>query len=106
MPRATKVCLRCRLPVLRDGRCQAHQLRRGWDRESPRNASRPSDWSRRKARVLARDSFACTQCGGREALEVDHVVPVSRGGGWEETNLQTLCGGCHSRKTYRTDHRA
>lgn len=33
------------------------------------------------------------------ATEVDHIMPLKRGGTNEETNLQGLCKPCHSRKT-------
>ncbi|MFD8594564.1 HNH endonuclease [Kitasatospora sp. NPDC059646] len=102
MPRAKSICLRhgCIRTTLRNGRCGNHQLRRGWDRTSPRNAARPGDWSSRRARALAHDHFRCRICGARENLEVDHIVPVSRGGSWEPANLQTLCRSCHRTKTY------
>lgn len=35
------------------------------------------------------------------ATEVDHVIPKARGGADDESNLQSLCGPCHSRKTAR-----
>ena len=41
--------------------------------------------------------------GGRPvvATEVDHIQPLSGGGGNEWENLQALCNSCHSRKTAR-----
>jgi 5-methylcytosine-specific restriction endonuclease McrA len=41
--------------------------------------------------------------GGRPvvATEVDHIQPLSRGGGHEWENLQALCKSCHSKKTAR-----
>ena len=46
----------------------------------------------------------CVMCesSGRvaSATEIDHVVPVSRGGEtWDDGNLQALCKPCHSSKT-------
>jgi hypothetical protein len=35
------------------------------------------------------------------ATEVDHIQPLSRGGGHEWENLQALCKSCHSKKTAR-----
>lgn len=51
--------------------------------------------------IKDRDHHACVQCGVSVAaephllLEVDHVVPVSRGGLSEPDNLQTLCWRCN-----------
>jgi 5-methylcytosine-specific restriction protein A len=49
--------------------------------------------------VIARDRHLCRACGRIGATEVDHIVPVARGGGWELANLQLLCGFCHQIKT-------
>ncbi|MFG3582574.1 HNH endonuclease [Streptomyces sp. NPDC047990] len=105
MPRAKSICLHagCLFTTVRDGRCADHQLRKSWDRTSARNANRPKDWSRRRARALARDRFTCQRCGAREELEVDHLIPVARGGSWELSNLWVLCRGCHRNKTYGED---
>ncbi|MFD4905005.1 HNH endonuclease [Kitasatospora purpeofusca] len=105
VPRAKAICLTsgCTSVTVRDGRCDDHQVRRSWDRTSARNASRPGDWSSRRTRVLARDRFRCQRCGSRTELEVDHLVPVARGGSWEPDNLWTLCRTCHQVKTYIED---
>jgi 5-methylcytosine-specific restriction endonuclease McrA len=51
--------------------------------------------------VLVRDGGRCRRCRRcRSAtnLEVDHPIPVSKGGGSDESNLQTLCRRCNRRK--------
>jgi 5-methylcytosine-specific restriction protein A len=58
---------------------------------------------RRRPAVLERDDYRCCRCGfgGRDkqaALTVDHVVPVSKGGGSKLPNLQTLCLNCNQLK--------
>lgn len=56
-----------------------------------------AEWQALKARY----GFTCLLCGRKEpdiALTVDHVVPVSRGGGNTIDNIQPLCKGCNSRK--------
>jgi hypothetical protein len=56
--------------------------------------------------VLARDQWTCCSCG-RSArqdgvlLEVDHIVPRSRGGSNTLENLQTLCKKCNLGKSNR-----
>jgi 5-methylcytosine-specific restriction enzyme A len=105
MPRAKSICLTsgCLARTLLDGRCADHQLRKSWNRTSERNRTRPRDWSKRRTRVLARDHFTCQRCGSRKQLEVDHIVPVARGGSWEMDNLWALCKTCHRSKTYYED---
>lgn len=52
--------------------------------------------------VLKRDGFRCVLCGrGREdgvKLEVDHIIPVSKGGRTTMSNLRTLCMECNRGK--------
>ncbi len=43
----------------------------------------------------------CAICSSKERLEVDHITPVSRGGGNERGNLQPLCFICNRRKGAR-----
>ncbi|MBU8921819.1 MAG: HNH endonuclease [Bacteroidales bacterium] len=54
-----------------------------------------------RQRILDRDGHVCLSCGSTEALEIDHIVPVSKGGTSEDTNLQTLCGNCNATKGNR-----
>ncbi len=52
-------------------------------------------------KILQRDRFTCTLCGASPAtdplcrLQVDHVIPWSRGGRTEPGNLATLCKTCN-----------
>jgi 5-methylcytosine-specific restriction enzyme A len=51
-----------------------------------------------RAVVLLRDGARCRKCRTALHLEVDHIIPVSKGGKTEESNLQTLCRRCNRRK--------
>ncbi len=56
----------------------------------------------RRFRVLRRDGFRCRYCGRKAPdviLEVDHVIPRSRGGTDYEGNLVTACWGCNRGKS-------
>jgi hypothetical protein len=50
--------------------------------------------------VFKRDNFKCVCCGSEfvKDLEVDHIMPVSKGGSNSLDNLQTLCNECNSKK--------
>lgn len=51
--------------------------------------------------VFKRDQFACVMCGRSGSgirLEVDHRLPVSKGGKNSMDNLQTLCFDCNRGK--------
>ncbi len=66
----------------------------------PRTAGRK--WMAIRRRQLEREPL-CRHCSIRRkvvaAEEVDHIVPVSRGGMDWETNLQSLCIPCHRIKS-------
>lgn len=52
--------------------------------------------------VFKRDGFVCQYCGSHPpsaVLELDHVIPVSRGGGNEIDNLITACFDCNRGKS-------
>jgi len=51
-----------------------------------------------RAAVMVRDGARCRRCGSARNLEIDHIVPSSKGGASEESNLQTLCRRCNRRK--------
>ena len=58
--------------------------------------------------LFARDSYRCQFCGRhmtefkpREALTRDHLVPLSRGGTNDWTNVVTACSPCNTRKGNR-----
>lgn len=60
--------------------------------------------------VLARDKWKCLSCGrsAREdgvSLEVDHIIPRSKGGSDDMSNLQTLCKKCNIGKSNKDSTR-
>jgi hypothetical protein len=55
------------------------------------------------ARIFERDHHRCVHCGSGDTLTIDHVIPRSRGGTNEESNLRTLCQPCNSQKGDRLD---
>ena len=49
-------------------------------------------------KVWENDNFTCRKCRSRVRLTVDHIIPECKGGETIETNLQTLCKPCNSKK--------
>ena len=55
--------------------------------------------------IKERDNFTCCNCGNsihiepNLLLEIDHIIPVSKGGYTVEENLQTLCWKCNRSKS-------
>ena len=48
--------------------------------------------------IYNRDHNRCVKCGSRYNLEIDHIIPISKGGKTEFSNLQTLCKNCNQKK--------
>lgn len=62
-------------------------------------AVKRAKWHRTvRAIILSRP---CAYCGGT-ATDVDHVIPLSRGGSWRMRNLAPACSRCNSEKGNRT----
>ena len=58
---------------------------------------------------MFRDAHQCQYCGKRpplRELNIDHVVPRSRGGGDTWENLVTACRVCNLRKGWKTPEEA
>ncbi len=61
-----------------------------------------SEPERRKIAERQNWQCACDTCnldGNLEAYDLDHVVPLWKGGEDTEDNLQALCPACHRKKT-------
>lgn len=60
--------------------------------------------SKLRQKIKERDQFTCKNCGASVEkepnllLEIDHIIPVSKGGLTTEDNLQTLCWRCNRSK--------
>lgn len=66
-----------------------------------RKSLRPSAevWRSIRTYIFGRDDYTCQYCGERgKKLECDHVIPISRGGSNEESNLVTACFSCNRSK--------
>ena len=57
--------------------------------------------------IMRRDGFRCQLCGMTAKdgvkLHVDHVIPVSKGGKTEPSNLRTLCERCNLGKSNKSE---
>lgn len=74
-----------------------------WSRESRHKRGYGAAWDRVRKQALRRDKHLCQPCLSRghitAAEAVDHITPKARGGTDDLSNLQSICGDCHTAKT-------
>lgn len=111
---------RCNYPLCAElvewGKCEAHRVAANKEIDRYRGSSSARgydrDWQKIRKRVLERDKHICQgdDCLGQDritpASHVDHIIPhegkddpLFR----DESNLQSLCRRCHSKKTAAED---
>jgi 5-methylcytosine-specific restriction endonuclease McrA len=59
--------------------------------------------------IYLRDNYTCSYCGKKfstESLNIDHIIPKSRGGITEWGNLTCSCRKCNTKKNDRTPEEA
>lgn len=79
-----------------------------WDKQQsdfvPGSGKRRKLSPKMRREVFLRDGFKCQECGAHPGkdrlvwLEVDHIIPVAKGGTDHSSNLQTLCNHCNAGK--------
>ena len=59
--------------------------------------------SRLRLEVKRRDNYTCRYCGKEMfdgvGLQIDHIIPIAKGGKTELDNLQVLCSVCNRKKS-------
>jgi 5-methylcytosine-specific restriction endonuclease McrA len=72
-------------------------------RRAAKNASRGSFTAEEFQELCERYGNKCLSCGSTGVvLEADHVVPLTKGGADDISNIQPLCGACNRRKFVST----
>jgi len=69
-----------------------------FEKSGPKRDPIPEDV---KLLVWARDGGCCVRCGSKQELHFDHIIPVAKGGGNSEANIQILCQMCNLKKSDR-----
>lgn len=94
------------------GKQRSEQVKNGTDSHVRRETPTPTSESRQQSNpryisrelkhlVWQRDKGACTSCGTRRGLNVDHIIPVAHGGESKAENLRLLCFHCNQRAGIR-----
>jgi 5-methylcytosine-specific restriction endonuclease McrA len=91
---------------------QTKQSRRRWAENNPEKMRASRIKALQKRRLLEKSSTyqipvkaimklqknACFYCGAKENIEIDHIVPISKGGRNSEGNLISACVACNRSK--------
>lgn len=55
-----------------------------------------------RRRIMERDHYTCQICGkhvlDEVGLQIDHIIPIAKGGKTVPSNLRVLCSKCNGRK--------
>lgn len=58
--------------------------------------------------VFTRNNYQCQSCGTtyqESQLNIDHIIPLAKGGSNDISNLQCLCSTCNQSKKDKLDSR-
>lgn len=81
-----------------------HQLESKLSAEALAKEQRALMTTKLRTHIKERDNYTCCQCGNSTheepnlLLEIDHIIPIAKGGLTQEDNLQTLCWKCNRSK--------
>ena len=97
-------CLTCQRLTTNGTRCdpcrRAKVRTRSAQRGTRTEQGYGNDWLRLRDSILIRDGHRCHYCGN-PATTADHVVPRSKGGADDPSNLVACCLPCNSSKRDR-----
>ncbi|WP_078912724.1 HNH endonuclease [Streptomyces sp. NRRL S-646] len=81
--------------------CAAQGAPRKYRSKNTRTAGRyDAQWQRLRAEAIRAQPY-CSFCGSAEDLTGDHIIPLSKGGTNEASNVRVLCRSCNSRRGNR-----
>jgi 5-methylcytosine-specific restriction endonuclease McrA len=74
--------------------CSSDLNREYRERNALGNGITEKEWNQLKEDC----DYRCAYCGKKAVLELDHVVPISRGGSHEISNAVPSCRSCNAKK--------
>jgi DNA-binding CsgD family transcriptional regulator len=77
---------------------QGVQKRRAKEKGAPGRGITPQEWED----ILIKYNYECLKCGSKEKVQMDHIVPISKGGAHDISNVQPLCKKCNVQKMTKT----
>jgi len=68
-----------------------------------KHSSKGAAWNELRRQQLINYNNECINCGSNERLQLDHIIPKSRGGEDTLENTQILCFVCNNKKNDRIE---
>lgn len=97
---ANRPCLTCGKPSKRT-RCPTCQRQHDRTRRPPSQARGYDQQYRTNRAIILANNPRCAICHTAPATTADHIIPTSRGGTAELTNLRPACQRCNSARGNR-----
>ena len=113
MNKPKRPCLECRILIepTKDNpsHCAKHKpIQKKYKYKDTRRRAYQDPEYRRNKTLIKKAQRNCVWCGTQgnnsNALTVDHIIPISKGGTHKINNLRVLCQVCH-RKRRGIDHK-
>lgn len=99
---ADKDALYAKQAVYRASNPDVMKAKRERRRSAERNAEGTHD-ARDRDFIRSLSGHMCARCGSGGKLQIDHIVPLARGGSNWPSNLQALCRSCNCQKHTRIE---
>jgi len=96
--------------TMRTGKLKSFKKRASFSKTKSRDINKLHISKSLRYDIFKRDKFKCRLCGASPAtdphvtLQVDHIIPKSKGGGADLSNLQTLCSDCNYGKGTKSNN--
>lgn len=74
------------------------KLIREWKKKRNGGSHTKHEW----LELCCKYDYKCVRCGKQGVLTKDHIIPITRGGSDDISNIQPLCARCNSVKHART----
>ena len=99
MNRPARPCLKCRALFIPDKDNPSYCLRHKPIKKRKYRPQYNDPEFRKNRKYLIENVGRCSNCGTRgtldNKLEIDHIIPISKGGTGALNNLRILCYKCH-----------
>lgn len=77
---------------------EAHDINKNTYKHKRKQASSYIAKPEVRKRIFDKHGKVCAACGSKKNIEIDHIIPVAKGGSNKDENLRPLCKTCNGSK--------